>query len=131
MRPPSDKRFRKRIPCAFNAGGRSSSGLVLNVSRSGLFLQTSIPENSGTVVDLELKPLDRVELKPLDRVEPIALTARVVWRKAVPAQLRTIASGGFGLQIIRADEAYYGLLSALVERSGKTRDRQPSGGQER
>lgn len=123
MRAPADERFRKRIPCAFNAGGRSSSGLVLNVSRSGLFLQTSIPEDSGTVVDLELKPLDRVE--------PIALTARVVWRKAVPAQLRTIASGGFGLQIIRADEAYYGLLSALVEKSGKTRDRQPSGGQER
>ena len=123
MRAPADERFRKRIPCAFNAGRRSSSGLVLNVSRSGLFLQTSIPENSGTVVDLELKPLDRAE--------PIALTARVVWRKAVPAQLRTIASGGFGLQIIRADEAYYGLLSALVEKSGKTRDRQPSGGQER
>ena len=123
MRAPADERFRKRIPCAFNVGRRSSSGLVLNVSRSGLFLQTSIPENSGTVVDLELKPLDREE--------PIALTARVVWRKAVPAQLRTIASGGFGLQIIRADEAYYGLLSALVEKSGKTRDRQPSGGQER
>ena len=123
MRAPADERFRKRIPCAFNAGGRSSSGLVLNVSRSGLFLQTSMPEGSGTVVDLELNPLDRAE--------QIALTARVVWRKTVPAQLRTIVSGGFGLQIIRADEAYYGLLSALVERSGKTRDRQPSGGQER
>ncbi len=114
MSATADQRFRKRIPCAFNAGGRSCSGLVLNVSRSGLFLQTSVPEDSGTVVDLELKPLDRAE--------PIALTARVVWRKAVPAQLRTIASGGFGLQIIRADEAYYGLLSALVERRGKTRD---------
>ena len=114
MRAPADERFRKRIPCAFNAGGRSSSGLVLNVSRSGLFLQTSIPENSGTVVNLELKPLDRAE--------EIALTARVVWRKAVPAQLRTIESGGFGLQIIRADEAYYGLLSALVERRGTTPD---------
>ncbi len=123
MRAPADERFRKRIPCAFNVGRRSSSGLVLNVSRSGLFLQTSIPENSGTVVNLELKPLDRVE--------PIALTARVVWRKAVPAQLRTIASGGFGLQIIRADEAYYGLLSALVERRGKTRDSQRSGEQEK
>ncbi len=118
MRAPADERFRKRIPCAFNAGGRSSSGLVLNVSRSGLFLQTSMPEGSGTVVELELNPLDRAE--------QIALTARVVWRKTVPAQLRTIVSGGFGLQIIRADEAYYGLLSALVKRRGKTRDSQLS-----
>ncbi len=123
MRAPADERFRKRIPCAFNAGGRSSSGLVLNVSRSGLFLQTSMPEGSGTVVDLELNPLDRAE--------QIALTARVVWRKTVPAQLRTIVSGGFGLQIIRADEAYYGLLSALVERRGKTRDSELSGEQEK
>ncbi len=123
MRAPADERFRKRIPCAFNAGGRSSSGLVLNVSRSGLFLQTSMPEDSGTVVDLELNPLEREK--------PIALTARVVWRRAVPAQLRTIVNGGIGMQIIRADEAYYGLLSALVEKSGKTRDSQPTGGQEK
>ncbi len=122
MRAPADERFRKRIPCAFNAGGRSSSGLVLNVSRSGLFLQTSMPEDSGTVVDLELNPLEREQ--------PIALTARVVWRRAVPAQLRTIVNGGIGMQIIRADEAYYGLLSELVERRGKTRDSQLSGGQE-
>ncbi|TDJ03329.1 MAG: PilZ domain-containing protein [Deltaproteobacteria bacterium] len=114
MRAPADERFRKRIPCAFNAGGRSRSGLVLNVSRSGLFLQTSMPEGSGTVVDLELNPLERAK--------PIALTARVVWRRAVPAQLRTIVNGGFGMQIIRADEAYYGLLSALVERRGTTPD---------
>ncbi len=118
MPATADKRFRKRIPCAINAGGRSCSGLVLNVSRSGLFLQTSIPENSGTVVDLELKPLDRAE--------PIALTARVVWRRAVPARLRTIVNGGLGMQIIWADEAYYGLLSALVKRRGKTRDSQLS-----
>ncbi len=108
MPATADKRFRKRIPCAFNAGGRSCSGLVLNVSRSGLFLQTSVPEDSGAVVDLELNPPDRRE--------PIALTARVVWRRAVPAQLRTVVDGGLGMQIIWADEAYYGLLSALVDR---------------
>jgi len=73
-----------------------------------------MPEGSGTVVDLELNPLERAK--------PIALTARVVWRRAVPAQLRTIVNGGFGMQIIRADEAYYGLLSALVERRGTTPD---------
>ena len=122
MRPPADERFRKRIPCALNTGGRSRSGLVINVSRSGLFLQTSMPEGSGTVVDLELKPQDRAK--------PIALTARVVWKKVVPAQLRTIVNGGFGMQIIRADEAYYGLLSALVARHGKKRASQLSGGKE-
>ena len=106
MRTPADKRFRKRIPCAFNAGGRSCSGLVLNVSRSGLFLQTSVSEDSGTVVD--------VELNPPDRGEPVALTARVVWRRAVPTQLHTMVNGGLGMQIIWADEAYYGLLSALA-----------------
>ncbi len=123
MWAPADKRFRKRIPCAFNAGGRSCSGLVLNVSRSGLFLQTSVPEDSGTVVDLELMPPERAE--------PIALRARVVWRKAVPARLSTIVNGGLGMQIIWADEAYYGLLSALVERRGKTRDSQLSGEKEK
>jgi len=118
MRAPADERFRKRIPCAFKAGGRSHSGLVLNVSRSGLFLQTSVPEGSGAVVDLELNPLDRAE--------PIALSARVVWKRAVPAQLRTVVNGGLGMQIIWADEAYYSLLSSLVDARGKTGDSQLS-----
>ncbi len=117
MRAPVDKRFQKRIPYAFKAEGRSRSGLVLNVSRGGLFLQTSVPEGAGAVVDLELNPLDRAE--------PIALSARVVWKRAVPAQLRTMASGGLGMQIIWAAEAYYGLLSGLVETRGKARSEPP------
>ena len=113
MQSQADPRFQKRIPCAFNAGGRSCSGLVLNVSRSGLFLQTSTPEKSGAVVDLELNPLDRHE--------PIALKARIVWKRAVPAHMRSMAKGGLGMQIVWADEAYYGLLASLIETRGPLR----------
>jgi hypothetical protein len=41
----------------------------------------------------------------------IAVTAQVAWQRRVPAQLRSIAHGGLGLQIRYAPEPYFVLLA--------------------
>ncbi len=42
-----ESRFRKRMPCRLMQGPHRFAGLVLNVSRSGLFVQTSASPKIG------------------------------------------------------------------------------------
>jgi Tfp pilus assembly protein PilZ len=101
----AEPRFRKRVPCRLRWEGRSFSGLVLNLSRGGLFVQTSAAARPGDHVELNLSELSR----PAD-----ALTGEVVWRRAASHELRSVAQSGMGLRLHRAPEAYYELLSQLA-----------------
>jgi Tfp pilus assembly protein PilZ len=91
------------MPCAVNVEGRRYSGVVLNVSQGGLFIQTNASPGQGDDVD--------VELNTPDAERSIPVQGKVVWRRVVPHQLRSMARGGMGLQIQRADESYYMLLA--------------------
>jgi len=97
------ERLAKRMPCAVHVGQRRYSGLVLNVSEGGLFIQTNADPRRGHKVSLELQAPD-VSLR-------IPLAGVVAWRKVVPSQLRQVAGGGFGVSIREADERYYRALS--------------------
>ena len=96
-------RLAKRMTCAVSFGEQRYTGVVLNVSQSGLFVQTAAPPDRGEGVDLELNP-------PGDAAA-IPLQAEVVWRRVVPSQLRSSAHGGMGVRIVRADETYYNALA--------------------
>jgi Tfp pilus assembly protein PilZ len=97
-----------------NAGERRYSGIVLNLSQGGLFVQTSADMPRGSCVDLELSAPGRSTAIPV--------RATVVWRRVVPHQLRSAAHGGLGVQIDRADESYYetvaGWLGVSVKPAG-------------
>jgi hypothetical protein len=80
--------------------------MVLNLSRGGLFVQTSAAPRPGAEVWLDLNLATRSETVPIG--------ARVVWRRAVAPHLRTVSQGGFGVQIRSAPETYFRLLSDLV-----------------
>lgn len=99
----SQPRLSKRMTCAVNLGERRYTGVVLNVSQGGLFVQTSAQAERGEDVHLELNP-------PGDE-QTIPLRAEVVWRRVVPTQLRSTARGGMGVKIVRADETYYNALA--------------------
>ena len=106
VRRPLQPRIAKRVPCAVHVGQRRYSGVVLNVSQGGLFVQTSADASQGAKVDLELSIPERRDLVPL--------CASVVWKRVVPHQLRSLAQGGFGVQITQAGETYYQLLAAWM-----------------
>ena len=90
----AEPRYRKRIPCKLRRSRSTFSGLVLDVSRTGLFVQTRAVAKAG----------DEVEIMLARPEAAILLDARVVWQRNVPPQLRRAVEGGFGLQIRYAPE---------------------------
>ncbi len=106
MAKPVRNRTRRRIPCELNFGGSRYSGLVLDLSPTGLFIQTSAKLRHGDWVDVEVR-------LPGEK-QPVPLAAQVVRRKAVPPRLLTVAQGGVGLRIRSAPESYFVYLAEIA-----------------
>ena len=101
------------MPCRLTLGQKQYSGLVLDVSRTGLFVQTSAAPSCGAEIEVMLT-------RPA-RDSGFALTARVVWQRRVPSQLRRLVEGGVGLEIRYAPESYFTLLSEAALGLGSPR----------
>jgi hypothetical protein len=98
-------RTKKRLTCALVIGGSRLSGIVLDLSASGLFVQTSANPPPGAEIGLELE----IPGEP----ERTLLVVRVVRKKVVPPRLRSVVHGGLGLRIERAPEAFFGFVAQL------------------
>jgi hypothetical protein len=99
------ERKKRRMPCDVRFEGRRHSGLVLDLSPSGLFIQTGAKAGPGAPLDLDLSvPGEAQKLR---------LQAEVVRQRVVPARLRTVAQGGVGVRILNAPEAYYRFMGLL------------------
>lgn len=93
------KRHKKRITCELRfADGRRAPGIVSDLSRSGLFIQTSATAPPDSMVDLRLMPPGG---------DQILVRARVARLKRVDQRLVQISAAGLGLEILDAPEAYY------------------------
>lgn len=124
----AEPRYRKRVPCTLRTATRGHAGMVLNLSRGGLFVQTSAHLDPGQDVSVELNVASGIR----ERGACIPLGTRVVWRRIVAPQLRTVSHGGFGVRIENASEDYYRFLSGLVGSSSQppqpaATSRQPAG----
>jgi len=89
--------------------------MVLDVSRTGLFVQTSAAAKAGDEVE--------VLLRSREPETAIVLNAEVMWQREVPPQLRDAVEGGLGLQLRYAPEPYYVLLAEAAQGSGPIRGR--------
>ena len=98
-----ETRFKKRIPCKLTRSKSTFSGLVLDLSRRGLFVQTSAVATTGDEVE--------VALSGRDSGVAIVVTAKVVWQRKIPMHFQSVVQAGLGLQIYNAPEAFYHLLS--------------------
>jgi hypothetical protein len=106
------ERSKRRMPCRVHADGRIHNGIVLDLSGSGLFIQTSAKLSPGVRVDLDLS---------LEEKDTARMHVEVVRRKQVPAQLLTVAQGGVGVRIISAPEQFYRFLQELQEKEREMR----------
>lgn len=113
MHAQPDPRFSKRLPCKVKLGPSQYAGLVMNLSRSGLFVETGAGAAPGEIV--------QVALGAPTATPDIALTTRVVWQRQVPPALRATLAGGIGVEIQDAPERYYSLLAAVERLSTATR----------
>jgi len=97
-------RSKKRISCAITVDGHRYAGIVLDVSATGVFVQTSATPKMGSNVTLELQ---------LSGIETLPIRARVARRHSVPARLKSIVHGGIGLALEGAPEEYFRLIGEL------------------
>ena len=104
------------MPCRLSVPSGSYSGMVLNVSRGGLFVQTSAGASPGDAVHLDLA---------VDEAQPVPVDARVVWRRVVAPHLRTVSTGGIGVHIQYASDAYFGFVACLAAAPGEEADAAP------
>jgi hypothetical protein len=107
-RPEQDRRVsnrkKRRTPCLLKVGHRVHTGLVLDLSPSGLFIQTNAKTYRGERIEMELSVR---EDHPLDMV------VEVVRTKSVPPRLLTVAQGGIGVRIVSAPEEYFQFLNSI------------------
>ncbi len=104
-----EPRIRKRVPCRITvAHDVTHTGMVLNVSRTGLFVQTSAVAEPGADLGLELSP-DGATLP---------LRAEVRWRRIVAPHLRSVQNGGIGVRLQHAPEAYFRFVWKALDPDG-------------
>jgi len=97
------ERAKLRAPCALALDGRRHNGFVLDISLSGLFIQTSAKPELGQRLDVELVLGGKT----------LPMHVEVARRRNVPPQLLTVAHGGIGARILSAPEEFYQLLSEV------------------
>ena len=110
MNVHTEPRFKKRVPCELIVDRSRHPGIVLNLSRSGLFVQTAVTARRGADV--------AVDLNTASGGAAIGVNATVMWNRKVAAQLRGVRHGGVGLQIRSANESYYDLLATVADTEG-------------
>lgn len=115
MQTQSEPRLRKRLHCTLNVDARRHNGLILNLSRRGMFVQTSMPAEPGTLLEIDVR--DPV------RGDDIPVQAAVVWRKRVPARMKGTNESGMGLRLISRPDAWQTMMSGMLE-SGDESDAQ-------
>ncbi|MCP4037223.1 MAG: PilZ domain-containing protein [bacterium] len=91
-------RYKKRVPCAFEDGDSQHVGMVLNLSKGGMFVTSRAAPPVGSRVVLALNP----KLGP----GASGICARVVWKRVVHRSAGAVADGGIGLEIEGERDAY-------------------------
>ena len=97
------ERLKQRLTCEFVMADRRHPGIVLDISPTGLFVQTSCSPPPGERVRVKLRRPGEAD------VEVVATIAR---RYVVPRRLMSIARGGVGLQIESASDDYLRLVDS-------------------
>jgi len=105
------KRTRRRLTCELRFEGKRAGGIVLDVSETGVFVQTAATPEPGTVVELHVNSHGGLPA--------MQIRARVARQKRVDKRLVSIESNGLGLQILDAPEVYYRDLVCAVAPKGR------------
>ena len=112
-------RTKKRLVCTLEVSGHRHSGIVLDVSPRGLFVQTNAKPDAGTEI--------RAELVLPGVSQPVWLTAVVARQRIVPQRLLSVARGGLGLSISQAPEEYYAFVASFTPGAAPQELTQPTG----
>lgn len=105
MQTQTEPRVRKRLPCTLSLEARQHNGMILNLSERGLFVQTSLPAEPGTLLDLDVRDPARGDAIPLQ--------AAVVWRRRVSPRMTGMNQSGMGLRLLNRPTEWHSLIGGL------------------
>ncbi|MBN2400406.1 MAG: PilZ domain-containing protein [Candidatus Aminicenantes bacterium] len=90
MEKRRDLRLSKRIPVRFTYDGKSFQSITGDISRRGLFIQTSnsFPSRNGINVEIQCK------------TNPVKMAGFIVWSKKTSPATYLILRGGMGIQLL-------------------------------
>jgi hypothetical protein len=95
------ERIKRRVTCELMLEGRSYRGIVLDLSATGIFVQTEATP----------APLARMRIRfHTASGEEFEADAAVARRQVVPRELAGVVRGGLGLRLERPPEAYFRLI---------------------
>ena len=106
MQTQHQLRYRKRVPVEFDDGDGHHIGMVLNLSKGGLFVSSRVTPRVGTRVVLNFSGQKGSGTD--------GIPARVVWKRKVHRSANVLADGGIGLEIEGASEAYQDFIQGIV-----------------
>lgn len=96
-------RFTKRLEVRFTSGRLSFTGILSNLSESGLFIRTNRSFAPGTVIDIELVMPDG---------KKSLLKGNVV--RAIKTPL-ALLKNGMGVELVEKDATYINFLKSFIE----------------
>ena len=104
-------RIKRRITCEFEVDGRRYRGIVLDLSETGLFVQTEASPGPGA----------RLRLRFHANADAAAFEVEgsVARRQVAPPQLAGVVRGGLGLRVHGPPAAYFELLGQSVEEAAQ------------
>lgn len=100
-------RFRHRVTCDLIIAGSRHGGLITDLSASGLYVRTKHTSQTG----------DRIRLVLHEEDGDVEVDARVVREHRMSRHHTTGTPSGLGVHIVAAPEAYFHLLSKLMNES--------------
>ena len=92
------QRVKRRFACEFLAAGQRYRGIVVELSKRGLFVQTDATTSPGSEIELHLAGAGAVP--------ELRLRGVVVRRRMVPAPLATAVRRGIAVEILEAPREY-------------------------
>jgi hypothetical protein len=95
-------RIKRRVTCEFEVGGRRYRGIVLDLSETGLFVQTEATPGPGARL--------RLRFHATGNGEAFEVEGSVARRQVAPPQLAQVVRGGLGLRVHAPPPAYFELL---------------------
>ena len=98
------ERVKQRLTCELVIGDRNHQGIVLDLSKTGLFVQTSASPPPGERIGVRLRRSDGASVE---------VEASVARRYRVPQRLVSVARGGVGLRIESSSDDYLQLIDSL------------------
>ncbi len=97
-------RIKQRLTCELVIGDRNHQGIVLDVSKTGLFVQTSASPPPGEKIGVKLRRSDG---------SSVEVETSVARRYKVPQRLASIARGGVGLRIASPSDDYLQFIDSV------------------